>query len=150
MFRSLMLIAVMFATPALAQERQWVLDVAGEDVFLAFGVPNSNDVGVSFWCRIGEKDVSLFSPLVHGERHPKLNLVVGNTRFPLHAKINKNVGATTIEAPLRPQKKIIDALKTAERFEVSLGKHVVTYPLADADFTGLMKLCEGKAVPTEN
>ena len=151
MFRfALVLLASIFTTPAVAQERQWVLDVAGEDVFLAFGVPNTNDVGISFWCKIGKNDLSLFSPLVNSERHPKLKLAVGKLNFPLEAKVNDNEGAKTIEALLRPQKKIISALEAAERFEVSIGKHKVTYPLVDADFAALMKLCDGKAGATEN
>jgi hypothetical protein len=151
MFRIVLILsAALFATPALAQERQWVLDVAGEDVFLAFGVPSTNDVGVSFWCKIGKKDVSLFSPLVNSEKHPKLKLAVGSRNFSLVAKINDNEGAKTIEALLKPQNKILDALETEERFEVSIGKHTVTYPLADADFKGMMKLCNGEVAPTEN
>lgn len=151
MFRFVLILsATLFATPALAQERQWVLDVAGEDVFLAFGVPSTNDVGVSFLCKIGKKDVSLFSPLVNSEKHPKLNFSVGELNFPLVAKINDNEGAKTIEALLKPQRKILDALQVEERFEVSIGKHKVTYPLADADFKGLMKLCNGEVAPTEN
>jgi hypothetical protein len=142
--------AVLFATPAMSQERQWVLDVAGEDVFLAFGVPSTNDVGISFWCKIGKKDVSLFSPLVEAERHPKLKLAVGSKSFPLQAKINDNDGAKTIEAVLVPRKQILRALESEERFEVSIGKHKVTYPLADADFGGLLKLCSDKVAPTEN
>ncbi len=151
MFRFVLILsAVLFSTPALPQERQWVLDVAGEDVFLAFGVPSTNDVGVSFWCKIGKKEVSLFSPLVNSEKHPKLKLAVGELNFPLVAKINDNEGAKTIEALLKPQNKILNALETEERFEVSIGKHMVTYPLADADFKGMMKLCNGEVQPTEN
>jgi hypothetical protein len=151
MFRFVLIFsAALFATPALAQERQWVLDVAGEDVFLAFGVPSTNDVGVSFWCKIGKKDVSLFSPLVSSEKHPKLKLTAGHVSFSLVAKINDNEGAKTIEALLKPQRKIIDALETEERFEVSIGKHTVTYPLADADFKGMMKLCNGDVQPADN
>lgn len=151
MFRLILILsAALLVTPVLAQERQWVLDVAGEDVFLAFGVPSTNDVGVSFWCKIGKKDVSLFSPLMGSEKHPKLKLSAGNLSFPLVAKINDNEGAKTIEALLKPQNKILDALETEERFEVLIGKHKVTYPLGDADFKGLMKLCNGEVQPPEN
>ena len=33
-----------------AQERQWSLDAGDQDAYLIFGVPDSDDVGVSLWC----------------------------------------------------------------------------------------------------
>jgi hypothetical protein len=151
MFRFIVaLSAVICAVPALAQERQWTLDAVGEDAFLAFGVPNTDDVGVSFWCKIGKKDLSLFTPLPPTGSHPKLNLSVGSQTFPLKVRVNTNEGSKTIEAVLQPQAKMLDALKTAESFEVTLGKHKVTYPLAEADFEGLLKLCAGQTSPAED
>jgi hypothetical protein len=140
----------MLAAPALAQEREWVLDVAGEDVFLAFGVPNTNDLGVSFWCKIGHDEVSLFSPFPGSEAKPKLQIDIGANRFPLNEKLNDNDGSKTVEARLRPQKQILEKLESAERFNVILGKHKVTYPLDGADFRGLLRLCAGKVAPTDN
>ncbi len=57
-------LATIFVQPAFAQEREWLLDAVEEDVFLVFGVPDTNDVGVSFWCKIGTGVVSVFAPLL--------------------------------------------------------------------------------------
>ena len=35
---------------SLAQERIWTLDQTDAEVYLVFGVPETDDVGVSFWC----------------------------------------------------------------------------------------------------
>lgn len=153
MFRRMIISVFTVATlaaPALAQEREWVLDVAGEDVFLAFGVPNTNDLGVSFWCKIGHDDVSLFSPLPGSESKPSLRIVIGADNFPLEVKLNDNEGSKTVEARLKPQNLILEKLENAERFTVTVGKHKVTYPLAGADFEGLLKLCADNATPTDN
>ena len=45
------LIAAATASTA-AQERQWTLDASDEDAYLIFGVPESDDVGLSLWCPI--------------------------------------------------------------------------------------------------
>ncbi|MDO8353983.1 MAG: hypothetical protein Q7T14_11020, partial [Aestuariivirga sp.] len=35
---------------SLAQERVWTLDQTDAEVYLVFGVPETDEVGVSFWC----------------------------------------------------------------------------------------------------
>ena len=45
-------VTLLVSTLALAQERQWSLDTVNNQVFLVFGVPESDDVGLSFWCDI--------------------------------------------------------------------------------------------------
>jgi hypothetical protein len=150
MFRMIALSICLSATPALAQERQWLLDTAGEDAFLAFGVPNTTDIGVSFWCKIGKTSVSLFTPVTSAEARPKLVLSVGMKDYRLTTKVSNNDGARTIEAPLKPQKQILDILEASESFSVMLGKHKVTYPLGGADFEGLLKLCHGTSIPANN
>ena len=41
---------VLGSAPSLAQERIWTLDQTDAEVYLVFGVPETDDVGVSFWC----------------------------------------------------------------------------------------------------
>ena len=45
-----------------AQERQWSLDSSEDDAYLIFGVPESDDVGISFWCTMGSGEIRLFIP----------------------------------------------------------------------------------------
>jgi hypothetical protein len=50
------------ATASLAQERQWTMDVTETDAFMVFGVPETDDVGVSFWCTLGTPKIKIFVP----------------------------------------------------------------------------------------
>ena len=61
------MLAIFYATcivigPALAQERAWTLDAATEDAFLVFGVPQTEDVGFSLWCKIGSGKITMMTP----------------------------------------------------------------------------------------
>ena len=47
---------------ALAQERVWNLDQTDNEVYLVFGVPETDDVGVSFWCTLQSGIVKLYIP----------------------------------------------------------------------------------------
>lgn len=130
------------ASPAVAQEREWSLGSSGEDVFLAFGVPETADIGVSFWCKVGGKDMSLFAPLAGPSTNTlKVVLDVGGHAYDLHAKISDG----SIEAALKPQGDVLAALKAADRFALSIGKHKTMFPLAGADFDGLLAMCADKA-----
>jgi hypothetical protein len=143
MFRWLSVaVLIGLASPAVAQEREWSLGAAGEDVFMAFGVPETADIGVSFWCKIGGKDVSLFAPLPGlSNGLQRVSLGVGQKIYELHPKINDG----SIEAALKPQGDVLAALKAADRFALTIGKHKTTFPLAGADFDGLLAMCADKA-----
>lgn len=132
--------------PAEAQERQWLLDAAEQDVYLVFGVPESNDVGVSIWCRIGSQKMSLFTTLPPGidDQATDLNMAIrsGNTTFALQAMINKTSDIPTVESELLPKDKILEALQGSDSFTLQIGPHKAIYPLIGADFAGLTRLCE--------
>ena len=53
MHRSLaLLLALGLASGAAhAQERDWALDASDQEAYLIFGVSDTDDVGVSLWCR---------------------------------------------------------------------------------------------------
>jgi hypothetical protein len=131
-------------SPATAQEREWSLGASGEDVFLAFGVPETADIGVSFWCKIGSKNVSVFAPLppMQGlsKNISKVTLDAGEQTFELRSKISDG----SVEAALKPQGTVITALKAADHFGLSIGKHKTTYPMEGADFDGLLAMCANK------
>lgn len=143
-----------FASSAVwAQEREWVLDAAGEDVFLVFGVSGTADVGVSFWCKLGSENVSLFAPLPasHSATVPSsLSLDIGSKTFKLKAQPLSQVELKSIEAKLAPQDVILNMLQAEERFVMTVGTHKTTFPLAGADFDGLLKLCNQNETKTEN
>jgi hypothetical protein len=137
-------LAMMIST-ASAQEREWLLDAAEEDVYLLFGVPNTTDVGISIWCKINTGKISVFAPLPKTTPTPaSATLTIGAANYELamtQADANKQ---NSIEAQLAPQDKILADLQTAESFSLTLGKHTSIYPLADADFAGLIRLCKEK------
>jgi hypothetical protein len=141
MVRWFLVALVITATPAFAQEREWSLGASGQDVFLAFGVPETADIGVSFWCKIGGKDVSLFAPILGPSNDAtKVSLDVEGHAYELGAKISDG----SIEAALKPQGDVIAALKAADRFALNIGSHKTTYPLDGADFDGLVAMCANK------
>lgn len=136
---------IVLAQPALAQEREWGLDASDEDVYLLFGVPNTTDVGVSFWCKIDTGIVSLFTPLPAKQVPPKSIIVsIGAKSYDLATTPSEDENAQTLEAKLVPQDTLLSELQSAERFSLTVGNHKTVYPLIDADFANLMKLCAAK------
>ncbi len=109
MFRRLSMLfalGLLLAGAAHAQERDWMLDASEEDAYLIFGVPESDDVGVSLWCRIGKGAVNLYMP-VPTKLMPKnkdgaapLTITAGTETATLRGKadINREAAVSSIEA----------------------------------------------------
>lgn len=141
-------VGVFFANSALAQERQWNLDATGEDAFLVFGVPQSDDVGVSFWCKLGSKKLKLFAPIpqdkVKDNAMIKFIGVVDGKNYALRgrASITEASGNPNVETELSTDDPMIDSLQKADRFSLTVGSHKSTFPLTDADLPALLKLCD--------
>ena len=138
-------LTVASVSSAFGQERQWLLDAADQDVFLIFGVAETNDVGVSFWCKIGTQKISAFTTVPPGSAASgsttPVELSANGAAFLLAGAVSPGDQQATLEAPLSPQDKIIETLKESERFNLRIGDHIATYPLAGADFDGLIRLC---------
>jgi hypothetical protein len=139
---------------AYGQEREWLLDAADQDVFLVFGVPATEDVGISFWCRIGTKQLSLFAPVPTGTSLSSIAdttvLQIGTSTFVLKPVINSDGAKPTLEAPLEPKVDVLNAFSTGETLKLSIAGHTSTFPLANANFDGLIRLCERPIDQTEN
>jgi hypothetical protein len=151
MFRTLstFLALGLTAGASFAQERDWVLDASEEDAYLIFGVPESDDVGVSLWCRIGKGNVNLYLP-VPTRQMPKpkdmavpLTIVAGDetATFRGKADVNRQAALSSIEAEMATDHPLIAALKTADRFTIKAGDNEVIFPLYNADIEGLLELC---------
>ncbi|MCA0434278.1 MAG: hypothetical protein LCH46_13560 [Proteobacteria bacterium] len=142
--------AIGLGLPAQAQEREWILDVADEDAYLAFGVPETDDVGMSFWCKIGSGKLRLFLPDGSPDLAPgttaEFNVRVAEKDFALKGQTMANdmSGHTSVEAELGTGDALVKELMAADRFMVTVQKHVMTFPLADANLQDLLKLCEVK------
>ena len=154
--RRLFLTCIVLATlplPALAQEREWQLDATDQDAFLVFGVPQSDDVGVSFWCKLGSKKLKVMAPVIKGRVKNSTNIPVvvqiGGKEFSLNGRtaIGAKGSEDSVEAETPAKGPLIEALQSSDRFSVKVGGHEATYPLLDADLGGLLKLCQD--VPSE-
>ena len=134
---------------AIAQERQWTLDASDREAFLVFGVPETDDVGLSFWCEIGKPKISIFAPVPRSTLAKDIkiyiDLKIGKEKFKIIAKASQTPGTTaaSVEALVSPDGTVIAAAKEAQQMTVTALGHSASYPLVDADIDGLLRVCSG-------
>jgi hypothetical protein len=136
----------MSAATTHAQEREWVLDAATDDVFLAFGVPNTADVAVSLWCTIGSKQPKLFAAVPTNQKidkKPTAQIQVDNKSFDLPVNLVDGEKPTIETRSLVPLE-ILTAMENQDRFTLVINKHKSVFPLEGADVPSFIKLCEAK------
>lgn len=128
---------------SMAQEREWQLDAQGEDAYLAFGVPNTADIGISLWCKIGQKTISVFAPVPRTvkSRKAKVAIQIGDREYPLKPKFNSDQINTTLEAELLPRDELLSAMSSAERIGLVIADHKSVFPTEGANFFEFNKLC---------
>jgi hypothetical protein len=144
----IMLAALMLGSaPSLAQERIWSLDQTDVEVYLVFGVPETDDVGVSFWCTQQSGIVKLYFPESDPKFKPgveiKFKLEVAGKIYPLKGKtaFNEESTGTSFEAELKTTDPMFAALQEANRFAVKVGASSHVFPLGEADFPTLLDVC---------
>lgn len=147
---ALVLASVFFAPfPALAQERQWSLDATDREVFLVFGVPDTDDVGISFWCSLNTGKASLYlplnAPILKSGQRADMKVSLDGKIFHLAGAAAKegNEGRMTVEGSFRLKDKLMAALTNADSISVTVKNRTDTYPLTDADFEGFVNACNG-------
>ncbi len=132
----------------LAQEREWSLDASTEDAFLVFGVPQTDDVGLSFWCKIGSGSVSMFYPVTWRDFPDNSAVTVRAEIGPAKLKFKGKASArsegapASIEVPLALNAKLFKSMKTSDHFVLKVRGHSAAYPLSGADVDGLLSLCQ--------
>ncbi len=135
------------ALPALAQEREWIFDTGDEEAYLVFGVPESDDAGVSFGCTLQSGEIRVFVPEAGDDLKPdqkiKLVITVAGKDFPFDATTTANeMSATTsAETLIRPDDALFAELRKVDRFTIKIGKDENTFPLEGADFESLVRAC---------
>lgn len=136
-------IAVLLSQQCQAQEREWQLDAQGEDAYLVFGVPNTADIGISLWCKVGEKNISVFAPVPRTvKRHEaKVALQIGDRDYPLQPKFTEDPNNITLEAELLPRDELLAAIAAAERIGLVIADHKSVFPTEGANFLEFNKLC---------
>jgi hypothetical protein len=152
MLRRLPLITLLglLAGAAYAQEREWSLDASDDEAYLIFGVPETDDVGLSLWCPIGKGLVNVYLPVTTSEiprandKSAPLTISAGDqtATFRGKADVNPEAAVSSVEAEIAVDHPVLKALLTADRFKVSSGAFEVIYPLYDADVAGLLDLCK--------
>jgi hypothetical protein len=150
MRKSVLIAAAMLATalPAAAQERQWSLDATDQDAFLVFGVPETEDVGLSFWCAIQSGKSKIFLPSANERLTPghsgAMSIMAGDVTAKLEGTVSQNdeTGAPSLEAEIPTSHPLFAALRKADRMHITVLGEDHAFPLADADFDGLLKLCD--------
>lgn len=134
---------------ALAQEREWTLDASDQEAYLIFGVPDSDDVGVSLWCPARKGIVNLYVPRPTPElqklarRKLPMTVVVGGETATFAGKVDINASAPTssVEVEMPADGPLLKAFQSADRFTVKVNQQEVIFPLYDADVAGLVDLC---------
>jgi hypothetical protein len=132
---------------ALAQEREWTFDTGEQDAYLIFGVPDTDDTGVSFWCPIGSGEVRIFVTEAAATLKPDsaihIDLIVAGRTFGYEGKaqVNEESGIPSAEAKIDAKDEIFAALQGADRFAVKVAGQEDVYPLAGADIPSLMRTC---------
>ena len=135
------------ATAAFAQEREWIFDTNEEDAFLTFAVPESDDIGISFWCRIQSGEARVFLPEagedIQPDRKVALTFSVAGKKYTFDAEtsLNEEAGSTSAEAGIRADDKLFAAMRTADRFGVQIGSEEMIFPLGGADIESFMRVC---------
>lgn len=134
---------------ALAQEREWTLDASDQEAYLIFGVPDSEDVGVSLWCPTKKGVVNLYVPRPTGElrkldRHRvPMTVTAGSETATFAGKIdiNPDSPSSSVEVEMPVDNPLLKAMLKADRFSVKVNAQDVVFPLYDADVAGLLDLC---------
>lgn len=145
----IILTALILGSPlAVAQERVWNLDRTDQEAYLVFGVPETDDVGVSFWCILQSGIVKLYVP----ETDPDLKLSgsvdyaleITAKLYPLKGKtsVNEEAGTISLESELKTADPVFSALREANRFAVKVGSSNYVFPLGEADFPNLLEVCK--------
>jgi hypothetical protein len=149
MWTRFVLVALLASTalPALAQEREWIFDTGDDDAYLVFGVPESDDAGVSFGCTLQSGEIRIFVPEAGDDLKPndKVKLVITvagkDYTFDGTTSANEMSATTSAEALIQSNDALFADLRKADRFAVKAGMEENTFPLEGADFESLVRAC---------
>lgn len=140
------------ASSSFAQEREWTLNASDKEAFLVFGVPDTDDVGISFWCEIGTNKFSIFVNNIAGQlkegQLTNMAIEIDTHKFSVKAKaaVDKLGLSKSLEGQIPSNSPLLKAAENGSTLKTIVFNHSNTYPLIDADFTGLLRTCAGDVV----
>ena len=135
---------------AFAQERQWSLDSNEQNIFLVFGVPDTDDVGLSFLCKAGQRDISILFQInaaaMKPRLHNQLRIKASGQDFTIPAKVtpSQTPDSFAIEGQMKLDDNIWKALSASSDVTFIINNQTAIYPLTDANFVGLKSFCLNK------
>ncbi len=138
---------VVAAGVAKSQERQWTLDASDQDAYLIFGVPDTDDVGVSLWCPVRQGVVNIFLPEVGESQATGQDVIMTVTaedqsaEFKGKTEENLDAGVSSVEGQLPADHAIFATLLKTDRFHIKAGGEDQVFPLIEADLASLVELC---------
>jgi hypothetical protein len=142
----------MAATAALAQEREWNFGTNDTEAYLVFGVPESEDVGLSFWCPQAGGEVRIFVGDANEKLAPdidtKIEFIIGDKTYPVaaHTMPNELDGTTSAEGTISAKDPLFSALNGIDRFLISVAGEQQTFPTPGTDLADLIAACS-KTMP---
>ncbi len=137
--------------PAQAQERQWSLDASGSEAFMVFGVADTDDVGLSFWCKIGSGKISIYErfdrAIIGKAQSTPVKLKIDSEEFDIkmQASVGNGSNSGSLEGPVSVTGTVMNAVSRASEFSITAFGRTMSYPLMDADVDGLLKTCSEDA-----
>ena len=149
MLRRLFCTACLLLPPglAVAQEREWFFDVGDTEAYLVFGVPETDDAGISFWCPLRSGEIRIFLPetpkhLAAGASSA-VSIRSGGETFSYSAMVetNEEAGSTSAEARTDTADTLFSMLQQEDRFTLTVGGEATVIPLAGADVAALLRVC---------
>jgi hypothetical protein len=131
-----------------AQERQWSFDQTDKDAYLVFGVPETDDVGLSFWCTQRSGRIKIFVPEGNLKLKPKeqvqvrFDVAAKTFRLKATAEANKEASSASLETEVPIDHPIFSALANADRITVRVKKRQDVFPTQDLDLSALLQVCK--------
>jgi hypothetical protein len=132
---------------ALAQEREWIFDTADDEAYLVFGVPESEDAGISFACTLQSGEIRIFIPEAGEDLKPgqeiRLTITANSKDFVYDALTTPNemAATTSAEAAIPANDVLFADLRQTDRFKVKTGTEENIFPLEGSDFESLVRAC---------
>jgi hypothetical protein len=148
---ALAIILVGLSLPVQAQEREWSIDTNGEnEAYMTYGVPETEDIGLSLWCKIGSKNLNLYVPQSGWQtgtaKFVDVKIAADPVQINIKGKLQEDPtrDSASVEAKIELASPLVTALPDAQHIDIDTGKHKIITPLYDAPVSSLLRMCKGE------
>jgi hypothetical protein len=137
--------------PVHAQEREWTIDTNGEnEAYMTYGVPETEDIGLGIWCKIGSNKLSFYVPQsgwqAGATKTVDLKIVADPAEISVQGKLQEDPSrdSASVEAMVELTSPLVAAMPDAQHIDIDTGKHKIVTPLYDAPVSSLLRVCKGQ------